>query len=86
MLTRMTKLKKIDNINTGKDVGQWTLYICVGEKILVQPFQKIVWHNLPKLKVFMSYGSSIPPRYTCNNVKKNIKEILFIIGKIEKAQ
>lgn len=42
MLTRMTKLKKIDNINTGKDVGQWTLYICVGEKILVQPFQKIV--------------------------------------------
>lgn len=82
----MTKLKKIDNINTSKDVDQWKLYLCDEKKILVQPFQKIVWHYLPKLKIFMSYGSLIPPRYTCNNVKKNVKEILFVIGKMEKDQ
>lgn len=29
----------------------------------------------------MSYDSSIPPRYTYTNVKKNAIETLFVIGK-----
>lgn len=61
----MIKLKKIGNIDTGKDVGQW------GLENLVQSFWKTVYHYLLKLKIIMSHHLSIAPKYACKKCYKN---------------